>query len=72
MPAQYKLIEARKHPQKKECSHHNSQKLVDLYNDPNWSMQVIDIDKIQFVCDTCESIRVYKLLSEKTLLRTSS
>jgi hypothetical protein len=62
----YKLIQSC--PSSKPCSHHPEQHLVDLYNDPNWQMEVVDIDKIQFKCIVCKSERVYKLLPEKTLL----
>lgn len=66
MPQEYKLIDAKAgdHP----CTIHPVQKLVDLYNDPNWTFDAVDVDKLQFTCQVCQSWRVYKILPEKTLL----
>lgn len=53
----------------KPCSHHVAQKLVDCFNDPNWQMEPVAVDKLMFTCILCNSTRVYRLKSEKTLLR---
>jgi thymidine kinase len=50
------------------CSNHSNEFLKDLYNSSVWKMEVVDVDKIQFICQKCFSERVYQLLPEKTLL----
>jgi hypothetical protein len=66
MGADYKLIQSK--IGSKQCVEHTVEKLVDLYNSPKWKMQVVDVDKIQFICKFCKSERVYKLKPERTLL----
>ena len=53
----------------KPCPHHATQKLVDCFNDPVWRIEPVDVDKIMFTCQICDTVRVYKLKPEKTLLR---
>jgi hypothetical protein len=67
----YKLIQAK--IMETDCKVHERELIVDLYNQANggpgpWTMQVVGVDTIQFKCSKCGSERVYKLLTEKTLL----
>jgi hypothetical protein len=68
----YKLIQAKS--LETDCPVHQREHLLDLYNQAQgnppgpWTMQVVGIDMIQFKCGKCGSERVYKLLTEKTLL----
>ena len=66
--SEYKLIQHKEAEAGKPCSHHAKQFVVDLYNDPNWKMEAVDVDKIQFTCIVCQSKRVYKILPEKVIL----
>lgn len=63
MRQQHKLIDARSgdHP----CAIHPVQKLIDLYNDPNWTFDAVATDKLLFTCTVCNSERVYQLLPQK-------
>lgn len=68
----YKLIQAK--TTETDCKVHEREHLIDLYNQANgetpgtWKMEVVGIEIIQFKCSQCGSERVYKLLTEKTLL----
>ena len=61
----YQLIE--NVSSKEPCSGHTLQELQDLFKDSNWKKESTT-DKIKFTCKVCGSIRVYKILPEKTLL----
>jgi hypothetical protein len=68
----YKLIQGK--TLETDCEGHKRELIVDLYNQANgdipgpWTMQVVGTDMIQFKCSICGSERVYRLLTEKTLL----
>jgi len=68
----YKLIQGK--VLETDCPQHSREGLLDLYNQAQgnppgpWKMEVVGVDMIQFRCDKCGSERVYKLLTEKTLL----
>lgn len=66
MPQEYKLIDAGTGDH--TCTAHQVQKLVDLYNDPNWEVDAVATDQMKFTCKVCQSWRVYKILPERTLL----
>lgn len=61
---EYALIQQRDGP--KPCANHPVQKLVDVYNDPDWDMIMVATDKVQFTCNLCQSERVYQLMPEKS------
>jgi hypothetical protein len=52
----------------KPCISHKRENIVDVFNSGNWDMQCVDIDKLKFTCSKCQAERVYKKLTEKTIL----
>lgn len=63
---QYRLIErGDAHP---HCEQHPMEELGDIANSATWKVQIIPPDKLRYECTVCHSVRVYKVIPEKTVL----
>ena len=60
---EYSLIQDKNGPN--PCMHHPMQKLVDIYNDDGWQLEVVGVDTVQFICTLCKSEKVYQLAPKK-------
>jgi hypothetical protein len=56
----------------KPCQIHSKENILDLFNSGYWKLTPVAVDKLQFICDICKSKRIYKLLTEKTLLKNAN
>lgn len=63
---EYMLIE--RGDSKKACAIHAMEELIHVYNSPDWTPEIVGLDKLRFKCGKCQSVRVYKIMPEKTLL----
>lgn len=66
----YKLIDH--YPAPEACPNHKAQTMLDLANShaagTGWMMEFVGADLIRYTCKECGSFRVYKILSQTTLL----
>lgn len=63
---QYRLIErGDAYP---HCERHPMEELVDLNNSKTWKVQILPPDLLRYECEACHSVRVYKVIPEKTVL----
>ena len=50
------------------CEIHDMEEMAEIANSATWKVQIIPPDRLRFECEVCHSVRVYKVIPEKTLL----